>query len=516
MSTFTCPLMQRHANQIAGVLDCFDRILICGFLNDASHPAALAQFLSSRGVAYRDLAQWFSPLTRFIKDNAHDFAGAAGLEVEFISKGGVRKEDLVDKIISAQREKTGRPPQGLVAVLAVVEGDKGVVFRTDKQTHQTRLLFVTSRYEHFYFYYVDPDIGLFHLRVGTRAPFNVQVCMNGHSWLACKMDKARVAYARHDNAFTAIGDWAKAQQLASSLDVEMLRDKLSRYAERCCPVQHVFPQERFWSVWQLEASTDLVFKKPEDLIPLYDGLCREAICSIHIPQVCQFFDKHPHPDMDTESRFRTLREGRSIKHVLDRNSIKMYDKAGGAILRIETTSNDVTSFKIRRQVEHRHGEVEWKIADATKCLFSLPQLLPAMTACNRRYLQFLSGLDDHSGGVKRLAQATADRRDDKGSLIRGLDFFKQIDLNLILSIVDPAFVLRGFGRKDLMTRLAQFGKTPSWFTRQLRRLRELGLIAKVLGRRTCQLTALGRQVFPAALSSIFAQILPAISLDSPH
>ena len=43
-----------------------------------------------------------------------------------------------------------------------------------------------------------------------------------------------------------------------------------------------------------------------------------------------------------------------MKHRFGKSSIKMYDKSG-IVLRIETTTNDVSFFKHHRRVEHRYS-----------------------------------------------------------------------------------------------------------------------------------------------------------------
>src|SRR6202045_2164232 len=74
-----------------------------------------------------------------------------------------------------------------------------------------------------------------------------------------------------------------------------------------------------------------------------------------------------------------------------------YDKFG-LILRIETTVNDVSFFKHYRQVEHRNGSKEMKYADMLKTIYSLPALRQLLVAANRRYLEFLSAIEDDRTG----------------------------------------------------------------------------------------------------------------------
>ncbi len=86
---------------------------------------------------------------------------------------------------------------------------------------------------------------------------------------------------------------------------------------------------------------------------------------------------------------------------MGRSALKMYDKFG-LVLRIETVSNDVGFFKHHRTVEHRDGTSETKLASVKKTLYSLGVIRDLLGAANRRYLEFLSSLDDSSAGRKQL------------------------------------------------------------------------------------------------------------------
>jgi hypothetical protein len=95
------------------------------------------------------------------------------------------------------------------------------------------------------------------------------------------------------------------------------------------------------------------------------------------------------------SQYSTRIEGTCIKHRFGKSSIKMYDKFG-CVLRIETTTNDVSFFKHHRKVEHRDGPPTRAIAPVKKTIYSLIDLREILSACNRRYLAHLYALDDFS------------------------------------------------------------------------------------------------------------------------
>ena len=164
----------------------------------------------------------------------------------------------------------------------------------------------------------------------------------------------------------------------------------------------VFAQTYHWSIMQAEYSTDLVFKSEKILGSLYQQLAREAVLSVKAEQVATFLGKKITPQLAAEigSRLSTRIEGTCIKHRFDSCSIKIYDKFG-RILRIETTTNNVSFFKHHRKVEHRNGRATREVAPLKKSIYSLIDLREILLGCNQRYLEFLSSLDDHSDGQRR-------------------------------------------------------------------------------------------------------------------
>src|SRR3984893_14087851 len=101
------------------------------------------------------------------------------------------------------------------------------------------------------------------------------------------------------------------------------------------------------------------------------------------------------------NRFNTRIEGTRIKHTMGPVSIKMYDKFR-LILRIETTVVDVSFFKHYREVEHKDGTRSLAWAEMKKSIYSLAPLRELLLAANRRYLEFISTIDDDKAGTDKL------------------------------------------------------------------------------------------------------------------
>ena len=101
----------------------------------------------------------------------------------------------------------------------------------DKATHRNLVKPAGGKCLHYYFYFVDAELGLIYLRVPTWAPFRLQFYCNGHSWLARQLSAEGIGYTMADNAFVRIDDWERAQDLADALSPGRLQRILERYAK---------------------------------------------------------------------------------------------------------------------------------------------------------------------------------------------------------------------------------------------------------------------------------------------
>jgi hypothetical protein len=192
---------------------------------------------------------------------------------------------------------------------------------------------------------------------------------------------------------------------------------------------------------------------------------------------------------------------------MGKNSVKMYDKFG-RVLRLETTTNDVSFFKHHRKVEHRDGHTTRELAAVKKSIYSLIDLREILTGCNRRYLEFLSALDDFSAGHRSLDKLTTPKEVD-GHRVKGFNFFDKTERSLLCSLQRPQFNIRGVRRADLKPFLPQL--SPASITRYLKRLRDFGLIKKVGGTYRYYLTRIGRSAIAAACRLSEQIIAPALA-----
>ena len=499
------PFVERHQEQIAGVLTCLDRVIITGTLPEICHAEALARYLSQRDIRLFDYPSWAEPFRHRLRAHAEQVAEEAGLEIEFIRRhDSFRKEARIKEIL-AQR---GELP-GLVHIFSAMEACPSFKPWHDKATHRTSLKPSQGKCLHYYFYFIDEQFGLCFVRVPTWAPFRLQVYFNGHSWLAQQLERAGIGFSMADNAFLQLDDSERAQRIVDRFSVKTLHRRLDRWARAYCPVTSEFRAHYHWSLMQVELATDVIFYRQDALQPLYEQLVRTAIHAVKADNVATFLGRKLTQAYGDElgNDFQIRIQGTRIRHTMGPASLKLYDKAG-LILRIECTTNDVSFFKHHRWVEHRDGEQTWKLAALKKNIYSLGTLRKLMQAANERYLEFLAAIDNPDAGLKaidKLAKPTHEH----GRSYRGFNLFLGDDYRLFLAIARGEWAISGFRAADLRARLPDI--SPSRSSHLLKRLRLHGLIKKVGHRYKYYLTKMGRRIAATTLAMREFVVVPSLS-----
>ena len=157
-------------------------------------------------------------LRELVREAAVSLAAEAGIAVEHVTKSHVRKEAIVAKVL----EQRGDHP-ALVHVISAMEACDAYQPWHDKPTHKTYLRPDSGKCLHYYFYFMDAELGLTYLRVPTWAPFRLQFYCNDHSWLARQLTAEGIGFTAADNAFVRIDDGHRAQELADAFSPDLLK-----------------------------------------------------------------------------------------------------------------------------------------------------------------------------------------------------------------------------------------------------------------------------------------------------
>ena len=104
-----------------------------------------------------------------------------------------------------------------------------------------------------YFYWMDREFGLMHVKLQTWFPFTVQVYyVNGHEWLARKLAARGITFEKHDNAFVELADVEKANECARGFWRHNWPNLLDRLADRVNPLLRdwLAGQNYYWVIDQ--------------------------------------------------------------------------------------------------------------------------------------------------------------------------------------------------------------------------------------------------------------------------
>ena len=496
-------LTETYKKEIALSLSCIDRLIITGLLPEISYGAGMTNYLFEKEIKIFDYPKFAEPFREQVRANAEQVAKEAGLSIEFISKSGVRKESIISKKI----ESRGNHP-GIVHIISAMEACDTFKPWYNKAIGKSYLRKEQGKCLHYYFYFIDEQLGLGYVRVPTWCPFRLQVYINGHNLLASELVNAGIKYTMIDNAFDSIDNIEKAQEISDNISIEKLHRKLEELAWKFCPVYKDFNLRYHWNIMQAEYATDTVFKKQEDLQQIYGELTATAIHAVKLENIATFLGHKLDGRYQGEvgNNYIVRIQGSRIKHTMGSASIKMYDKFS-KILRIETTTNDISFFKHYREVVHRDGTTSNEIARLKKSIYSLSFLADNLNASNNRYLVFISAFDNKEVGRKRLEKVTVSKNENKRNY-KGFNFFSDVDLSVLLAILLGGFNIYGFRNKNLRE---QLGFKAGKISRLIKRLKIHGLIKKAKDSYKYYVTKLGKETIIMAQKIKELVLVPAFN-----
>jgi hypothetical protein len=493
--------VQRHCASVIGVLSGFDRVLFRGTHRILATAKGMMNYLWDKQVPLKAFGEWSEDLTAEIRAKSEQVAHDAGRPVQYVNDSALRKEDLAREI--AARDKI---ENGLVCVLTAVEPCWSYGIRRDRARKKLVLVSQQRRCLHHYHYLMHEELGLMHVRVQTWLPFNIKVCINGRSWLARQMDLAGIDYVQKDNCFTRIADVAAAQRL---LDEQLETDwpvLLGSLAERAVPGQRQLltfrdqPLEHYWSADQSEWATDIMFDKTSSLGLVFPKLVRQDVLTLQATDVLKFLGKNLDARFTKGSAGTDLKrrpEGMRLKHQVDGNSVKMYDKQR-TVLRVETTINNPSRFKVYRGTEAQPENKKWRAL--RKGVADMHRRAQVSEACNERYVSHLAKVEcPRTLGESVTPLGKAITRD--GRRYRGLRLMTSEDSQLLAAVANGRFAINGFRNGDI--RQALFGADgdkkqarlrSGQVSRKLALLKAHGLIRRVPRTRRWMLSDAGKSV----------------------
>lgn len=494
--------VQRHAKSVIGMIQGWDRLRFRGTVRMLANLTGMKRFLECTRQRLKEFGDYAQQVSRQVRSASLEVAESAGRPVIHLDSPVAGKEEIALDI--ARRDGI---EEGLIAVVTAVESCHSYDVRSDRSRGLLELYPRHRKCQHLYHYMIHPVFGLTYARVQTWFPFNIFVGINGREWLARQMDAAGIKYLRHDNCFPRISNSEAAQRLLDEQVNWNFEQTLGELGRQVNPaLDRIIGKLRigyYWSLDQSEWASDVMFKDHAELDRLYPDLVRHAMESFRSPQVMSFLgrrvDKGITPRFSGQiiSDLHRRIEGTRVKHSVNRNSVKMYNKAG-SILRVETTLNDMRDLQSPRKV---NGKTVWK--RMRKGVADLPRRAEVSEASSRRYLEALAVVSTPLP-LKTLTDQLSNPTNWNGKRARGLNLLGP-DAQMLQAVGGGEFLINGFRNRDVQAAL--FGppthdplvnkKRSGQVTRKLRLLRAHGLIQKVPHTHRYLVSPKGRQVIAA-------------------
>ncbi len=483
--------IQQFNEKISGVISCFDRMLFKGYL-PLGWPGAMEGLLARQGLRIMEFKPFVMKHSERIKRHAEAVAARHDRPFLYLN-GRIRKDDFVRKMAEADGIT-----EGLVCVLRVLEPCQS--FKIVPGEGRPGLVNAGRKCLCFYFYYLDREFGLMHVRIQSWFPLVIQICLNGHEWLARKLDRHGIEYRKQDNAFLWISDCDRAQKFADRFAKKNWPRVLAAFAKRVNPLlgNLLAGMEYYWVMDQAEYATDVMFESSDALADPYEQLLKHATLCFGAEDVLTFLGRKMHGSFQGEVLTDMKKKrfpGARVKHRMKENWIKMYDKHG-CVLRVETVIHNPREFKVRRHGK-RNGEVVLDWFPMAKGVANMPRYREICLAANRRDLDALSTVkypSDSRQRMRRLAQPVR----TKARSHRALNPARQEDVELMAAVLRGEHTIRGFTNADIRGHLCreprdkhEQRRQSQRTGRQLKLLHAHGLIARIPRSRRWRVTADG-------------------------
>lgn len=504
--------LTHFSSRVTGMLSGFDRMVFRGYLASIAFASGFKVFLSYQGVLLKDFSHYVQRTTELLKQASLASALSQNRPVQYINSPSINKEQLARKILAKDPIE-----QGLICVLSSVEPCMTYDVHRCRELKRLELKRTWRKCLHLYHYFLDPQFGFMSARIQTWFPFDIQICLNGRVWLAKQLDRANIKYHQPDNCFTWIQDLPMAQKLMEQQLSVKWPHVLDRVAVAVNPAhRRIFrkkPQRYYWCLHQSEWATDVMFKDSAALAEIYPYLSLHAITKFSSPDVMRFLGRKVHNLFEGEiiSDFKNRPEGMRVKHRVNGNSVKMYDKAG-SVLRVETTLNQPKDLKVFRP---KQGDPPDKLAwlPLRKGVADIHRRAKLSQDSNMRYLDTLAAIEDRTP-VSQIVKDICRPTSLKGKRVRPLRPWSDSDATLLRIVTRGEFAVTGFRNRDIRCLLNSVAprstledrRRSSATTRLFRILRAHAIIKKIPKTHRYQVTKRGRLIVTAVLAARDASV----------
>ena len=471
-------------------LECIDRMYLNAYVPQLTSEAGVAGFvrgyLGHRFASTKQVAQMTEAFVESIMQFGLDH------KIDLVRfKKGQRKDDVMQARLRAFKKKY---QEGVVFI--GVAQEKARVPRTVRKAFGNGgtipwIDYSSANVNFYYFYGLDEDFGPFFIKFCSYFPYTAKLCINGHEYLKCQLERRGIGYQALDNGISWCEDVPAAQRICDHFDEHKIEAFFRKWLRR---LPHPFsPRDRRagyrydLSILQGEFSLTQIWDRAVSGRCFFEEVIRENIDLGRPEQVQLIFSRKMKKSTVADGRCRTriINEGVIPSlHIYYKNThSKQYHKVAKrrAALRTETTINNAYDFGVGRRLRN------------------LSALRQIGFGANRRILELEKLTHDCSIGQQSFQQLQQPA-DIEGQRVSALRFGDPRVQALFAVLVIFSLQPQGFRNRELRPLLAQALSmdneriTQGKMSYDLRRLRLHGLIERIDGTHRYQLTALGRRI----------------------
>ncbi len=495
-------LIERFTSHVKGCITGFDRIVFKGWIMPLLSESGAMSFCQAKGILFKDYKTWMLKQTRALVNAADEYANTnCGEGIINIPTWRTRKEELAH-----ERQQANQIDKGLIGVWSCQESGKSYRARYSETTGYPKLKFYPTHCKHLYYYFDHPEFGFMNVRLQTWFPYHIQICLNGREWLRRSLERQGIEFFAKGNKLLHISDYEAAQGLLDGQLDTRWANMLNGFLPTVFPVMEEIlgPYlSYYWTVWQSEWASDLIFDSPSNLNPIMDSLIRHAHITGTSPRVLRYMDRplrlngkpYRNSNDNVFTRLMDFNDGVRIRHWVDSNSVKVYNEQN--ILRLEMTMNRPDKFKVFRHKQGQSSTEEKTRLPLRKGVADIALRSKVSQAVIDRFASDLATLQD-STPVREVFGDVTCRQSKNGKRFRALDPIGK-DRELLQAICDPAFRVSAITNKALREQL----KETDWgakrtdkqlsarISRHFRLLRIHGIIRKLPNQHKYQMTLKG-------------------------
>jgi hypothetical protein len=359
-----------YAALLDGSYDCVDRIVLNGYFHLAYSPGGFRTW-------WRNLHQGSDADL----DDAHlmRMAGRLGRRVRAWAQAnhvpvincqaGERKDDLVPEHLPKRADFVG------VFLILVGRAPAPIwdVTRSPKG-HIVELARKRAQVNHYAFHIMDAEWGHIVIKMCGHPPFELQIVLNGHEYVARQALQQGLDFVKEDNCFTMVADGAQLAKVADTLGSQDPVGHLSRlcdrwaYASCLCFALDLAEQQRTgfvydYALYQVEYSRNLLFKQGRQLDQVFQGVIDRSRGPLDLKTLRTIFGRRTRPRRRahqppprTEAVLETPTYDLTVfKLHFGKLTVKLYSK-GEHVLRSEAIVHNVQALALGRSLA-RFGQV---------------------------------------------------------------------------------------------------------------------------------------------------------------